>query len=154
MFFIPVHFSIEFTYNNTWRTFWFVRSLVTRHLIRRWSTENKSTHKNRNQFITESLCTPFLRQAIHLHTYCKHRRISRTLSLATQILEKIWKEVKSKVESWERSLTSTCIVSSSFLHPRINSHLKENSKTLTYNFSFLIVWTSDLDVNLICLWHF
>ena len=26
VFFIPVHFSIEFTY-NTWWTFWFVRSL-------------------------------------------------------------------------------------------------------------------------------
>ena len=31
---------------------------------------------------------------------------------------------------------------------------KENIKTLTYNFSFVIVWKSNLDINLIFLKYF
>ena len=66
------------------------------------------------------------------------------------------------MESWERSLTCTCTFIYCFfkflarVNPRINSltFKTENTKTLTYNFSFLIVWTSGLDINLICLWHF
>ena len=42
------------------------------------------------------------------------------------------------------------------VNPRINSLTleTENTKTLTYNFSSLIVRKSDLDINMIFLWHF
>ena len=40
-FFISVYLSVEFTNNNTWQTLLLVHSLVTWHLIRRWSAGNE-----------------------------------------------------------------------------------------------------------------
>ena len=84
--------------------------------------------------------------------YKPHSPISHTPSLATQILGKnFWKEIKRN-QKWSLenyvfhvyALFLTCV------NPPINSlaFKTENTKTLTYNFSAVVVWKSDFDINL------